>query len=50
MTVDKAKKILGNVALGLSDKQIQDILDCFNVIIEVGIQQYVQKYQLQKAK
>ena len=44
MTIEKAKKLLGINALSLSDKQIENIIDCFSAIIEVGIQQYAQQY------
>lgn len=38
MTVIQARKILDVLAVNLTDEQIQEIIDCFSGLIEVGFQ------------
>ena len=38
MNLVKAKEILGPMAKGLSNDEIQAVIDCFSSIIEVGFQ------------
>ncbi len=37
-----ARKILENEGVSMSNEQIQSIIDCFEGIIEVGLQQFEQ--------
>ncbi|MEK7095638.1 MAG: hypothetical protein AAB917_03185 [Patescibacteria group bacterium] len=43
MTILKARKILGTLVLAMSDKEIQEIIDCLSSIIEVGFQTFEEK-------
>lgn len=47
MTVEKARKILGDYAVPLSDNDILENIDCFNAIIEVGFRQFERKHKIQ---
>lgn len=47
MTIEKARKLLGETAKTLSDKDIQAIIDCFNAIIEVGLRQFERKHKVE---
>lgn len=44
MTTDKARKILGEYAFSMSESQIQELIDCFNQIIEVGFQLFEKEH------
>lgn len=44
MTITKARKVLGDLAVTISDNEIQEIIACFNQIIEVGFQLFETKY------
>ncbi len=46
MTIEKAKKILGDFGKTLSDKDIEGIIICFNMVIEVGLRQFERKYKV----
>ena len=47
MTIDKARKILGETAKTLSNEEVQAIIDCFNALIEVGLRQFERKYKVE---
>ncbi len=47
MTIEKARKILGDYAKNLSDHEIEEIMACFNALIEVGIRQFERKYKVE---
>lgn len=47
MTVEKARKILGNSAKNLTNEEIQAIIDCFNGVIEVGLRQFEKRYKVE---
>ncbi|MFH1408181.1 MAG: hypothetical protein ABIG91_04090 [Patescibacteria group bacterium] len=44
MTIDKARKILGKYAFSMSESQIQELIDSFNQLIEVGFQLFEKEY------
>ncbi|EKE12879.1 MAG: hypothetical protein ACD_13C00134G0040 [uncultured bacterium] len=44
MTIEKARKILGECADSLSDQRLLEIITSFNQIIEVGFQLFETKY------
>lgn len=46
MTIEKARKILGNFAQSLSNEEIQEIIDCFHGVIEAGIRQFERKHKM----
>lgn len=48
MTIQVARKLLGKASFRLNDQQIQEVIDCLSQIIEVGFQQFEQKYKLKK--
>ena len=43
MTITKARKTLGDLAVTMSDEQIQALIDSFVVIIDVGFQSFDKK-------
>jgi ABC-type transporter MlaC component len=45
MTIEKARKILGESAKTLTDKEVEEIIACFNALIEVGIRQFERKHR-----
>lgn len=47
MTIEKARKILGETAKTLSNDEVQAIIDCFNALIEVGLRQFERKYKVE---
>lgn len=47
MTTEKARKILGEYAKALSDQEIDDVIACFNALIEVGLRQFERKYKVE---
>lgn len=47
MTIEKARKILGDYAKNLSDQEIEEIMACFNALIEVGIRQFERKHKVE---
>jgi len=46
MTIESAREILGNISKKMSDREIQEIIDCFSGIIEVGLRHFERKYKL----
>jgi hypothetical protein len=40
MTISQSRAIIGETAIEYTDKDLQSIIDCFNGIIEVGMQQF----------
>jgi len=44
MTTDKARKLLGEYASSMSESQIQELIDSFNQLIEVGFQLFEKEY------
>lgn len=46
MTVQQARKILGEYAKRLSDNDIQGIIESFNSLIEVGFRQFERTQQV----
>jgi len=47
MTTEKARKLLGDYAKSLSDQEVDDIIACFNALIEVGLRQFERKYKVE---
>ncbi len=47
MTIEKARKILGESAKTLTDEEVEEIIACFNALIEVGIRQFERKYKVE---
>ncbi len=47
MTTEKARKLLGDYANNLSDQEVEDIISCFNALIEVGLRQFERKYKVE---
>lgn len=47
MTTEKARKLLGDYARNLSDQEVEDIIACFNALIEVGLRQFERKYKVE---
>jgi ABC-type transporter MlaC component len=43
MTIERARKILGEYEKTLTDEQLSAIIECFDALIEVGFQQYEQQ-------
>jgi len=48
MTIQRAREILGEYGTKLTDEQIQEVMDCFELVIEVGFQQFEDKYKSKK--
>lgn len=49
MTVIQARKILGEEGKRLSDIEIKTIIECFEIVIEVGFQQFETKIKSKEA-
>jgi len=47
MTIEKARKILGESAKTLTDEEVEEIIACFNALIEVGIRQFERKHKVE---
>ncbi len=50
MTIENARKLLGESVKKLKDEEIQEIIDCFSGIIEVGLLHFERKYKLDLEK
>lgn len=48
MTIQRAREILGEYGTKLTNEQIQEVMDCFELVIEVGFQQFEDKYKSKK--
>lgn len=47
MTIKKAREILGEYAKGKSDQEIEEMVLCFNALIEVGIRQFEREHKVE---
>ncbi len=44
VTIIKAREIIKDAGKDLTDEQVQDLIDSFNLIIDVGLEQFEKTY------